>query len=169
MNLLAWVGLTALLLLAVALDLQSRRIPNALTVAAGLFALALNAALPAGTGLFAAGNNGGHGVLMALGAVAAALAVGVLLWRVGLFGAGDAKLLAASAAFVGWGGVTLLLLTTLLAGGLLALAWMAMRRVPAISGLVSGDQRLPYSVAVAIGAITTALTLQLGVTYFTFV
>ena len=60
-----------------------------------------------------------------MGGMAAALmlALGALLWRIGLWGAGDAKWLAVLAGHAGPDGVWPLLCWTLLAGGVLALVW----------------------------------------------
>jgi prepilin peptidase CpaA len=167
---IAWGALLVMLGLAAANDLESRRIPNVLIVSAVGVALLLQVLSPTGGGFFAATRPGGQGLVLAGGATLIALLIGIMLWQLRLFGAGDAKLLAACAAWLGWGAVLPLYLFTLLSGGALALAWLAWRWWTTRAGRAPPpDRRLPYSVAVAIGAITTALTLQLGVTNFTFV
>jgi prepilin peptidase CpaA len=104
--------------------------------------------------------------LMATGqtlAVAGALfLVGFLLWRMGGLGGGDVKLLVAAAFFVGPDGIIVLLVGTVLAGGVLALVHLAVgAMLPAVTGLVAhsalpasagGRRSIPYGVAIATGA-----------------
>jgi prepilin peptidase CpaA len=152
-----WIGLAALLALLVAAsatDLRARRIPNVLVATGAILGLGLQAALPAGRGLFEPSAPGSIGLGAALLAGIVLLAAGMLLWRAGLFGAGDAKLLAAVGPFVGPAGVLPVLLYTLLAGGLLALAGAAARATPALR---TGAIRLPYALAIAGGALTYAI------------
>lgn len=102
----------ALIALAAAIDLRSRRIPNVLVIAAFLLVLAGSpdrADALAGAALAA-------GPLFALAA-----------FRPGAMGMGDAKLAAAAGAVVGLSGVSMLLLATALLGGALAV-FVTMRR-----------------------------------------
>ncbi len=105
---LAWsaLGLTAV---AMAFDLRSREIPDAVPLALAGVALAA-----AGTGTHPAGVQG-----MLLGA-AIGLGVGVIAFGVGAFGGGDAKLIAALGACLGATVLVRVLLLAALAGGLLA-------------------------------------------------
>ena len=162
---IGWGALLALLVAAGAADLRTRRIPNLLVTAGALLGLGLQATLPAGRGLFEPSAPGGIGIGAALLAMVVLLAVGMLLWRAGLFGAGDAKLLAAVGPYVGLTGVLPVLLYTLLAGGVVALVaslWRHARQwiaptVPAAaypSGLA--PSRLPYALAIAAGAVAHA-------------
>lgn len=163
-----WIGMGALIgLLAVAsaIDLRTRRIPNALVLTGALLGLGLQAALPAGRGLFDAFAPGGIGLSAALLAGVVMLAAGMLLWRGGLFGAGDAKLLAALGPYVGPAGVLPVLLYTLVAGSVLALAalawhqghlWLATRaRLPRAARPRPRPQ-LPYALAITAGTFAHA-------------
>lgn len=146
-------------------DATERRIPNAVVFPGTAVALAI-ASTPEGAGL--AGS---------LGGLATALALGIPLRALRYVGAGDAKLLAAAGAFVGFPQVIPLIAYTLLAGGALAIGWaLARGRLRAVLGNVAdgvragavtmlsarriprGDDfrvepdRLPYAMAIAIGA-----------------
>jgi prepilin peptidase CpaA len=136
--------LAALLGAACWTDLRTRRIPNALVVSGAAAGLGLQAMLPAGQGLFAAHAAGAIGAPAALAALALLGLAGLLLWRARLFGAGDAKLLAAVGVYVGPAGALPLLLGTLVSGG--ALALLALMRRSAT--------RLPYALAIAAGSAT---------------
>lgn len=96
------------------------------------------------------------GVHLGVGAVM--LIAGFALFAAGLFGGGDAKLLAASAVWFGWSGLFRYVFLVALLGGLLALAVLGLRRVAptrAWSGqewlikLRSGAHGIPYGVAIA--------------------
>ncbi len=93
-----------------------------------------------------------------LGAGAVMLIVGFALFAAGVFGGGDAKLIAASALWFGWSGLFRYVVLVALIGGLLALIILGLRRFarnPAGSGpewlnkLRSGDHGIPYGVAIA--------------------
>jgi prepilin peptidase CpaA len=94
-----------------------------------------------------------------------ALAIGVLLFGRGLLGGGDVKLLAALALWFDLGGALAFAIYTAIAGGILALALMGVRRMlPA--GMTSDEGWLllrrrgpiPYGLAIASGAL---LAIQL--------
>lgn len=152
-----WIGggaLVALLVAASVIDLRTRLIPNTLVVAGALVGLGLQAALPAGRGLFDASVPGAIGLSPALLAGVVLLVAGVLLWRVRLLGAGDAKLLAAIGPYVGPAGVLPVLLYTLMAGGVLALATALYTRLRAArpsAELIAAPLQLPYALAIAAG------------------
>lgn len=167
-SLAAGLLLVALLATACTVDWRERRIPNAL-VAAGLLAgLAWQALAPAGAGPFDADHPGAVGLGAASAGVALMLVATLVLWKARLFGAGDAKLLVAVAAFGGPADTAPVLLATLLAGGLLALAgmvhigWRLRGATPASSSgtpalhLLSAT-RLPYSLAIAAGTFVAAV------------
>ena len=126
------------LMLAAGWDLASRTIPNILAgtiavAAAGLLLVAAPGSLPS------------H-----CAAASAVLAVGAVLFALRLWGAGDAKLLAASAVIFGGKGLLLLIVGTAMAGGVLALLCLAARMLPPSAGrAVAG---IPYGVAIACGA-----------------
>ena len=139
----AWAILAALLFAAVVADLRTRRIPNRLVAAGALSAMAQQALLPLGPHPAVGPLYGTPGVFMGGMAAALMLATGALLWRIGLWGAGDAKWLAVLAGHAGPDWVWPLLCWTLLAGGVLALVWK----------LASRPNPMPYAVAIAAGEL----------------
>jgi len=158
-----WLVLLACAI-AVATDLRSRRIPNALTAGLALAALGLHATQ--GVGPF----------FMALGTLLAVLFTGFIFFSFGWLGGGDVKLLAAGAAALGFPDVVPFLIYTSIGGGLLALI------VAAATGRLGGVLNsvalllrpfthkgtvaiapknpimLPYAVAIAFGAVAVALS-----------
>lgn len=133
-------------------DVLSRRIPNWLTllIALSFFPLALAASLPWATILIHAGT--GCGLLL----------IGFLVFSLGLFGGGDAKLLAAAGVWFGLAGLAPFLTMTVLAGGLLSvgvLVWSVVRFDAELKD--SGLSRrlgwlkpsIPYGYAIAAGAL----------------
>lgn len=145
-GLLVWAGLS---------DLRRYLIPNA--------AVGLIAAL----GLVYQGQVGGPlgAALLIAGSV---LAVGFIGYATRLFGAGDAKLLAAVALLAGPSEILAFLTQTLLLGGGLALLWLAAR--PLRHGLVLAGfdlaaepaRRLPYGLAIAGGGLLLIARLWPG-------
>jgi prepilin peptidase CpaA len=152
--------LAAILLAAAALhDLATRTIPNALCLGIAL----CGAALAAGSGRL------GPSLLAALAVFAAALA----LWLRRHLGGGDVKLLAACALLVPAAHVPFLLMRIAIAGGALALLYLALARLvpPPPPGPARGRCRLPrierwrlhrgaplpYAVAIAAGTALTCL------------
>ncbi|MDX5361659.1 MAG: prepilin peptidase [Alphaproteobacteria bacterium] len=136
-------------------DLASFRIPNLMSV---LLALAF---LPFA---FAAGMGWADiGIAYALGA--GVLVVGFGLFSFGIVGGGDAKLLAASAIWIGASDFLLYLVAVTLAGGALCLVLLLARRTPfpaswLKSGWISrllrpddGARDVPYAVAMAGGLL----------------
>ncbi len=113
-----WVAVPAIAVAAVATwaDVRTRRIPNRLTGPALLLGIALNWAV---AGLPGAGR-------AALGAL---IAGGLLVpgWLLGWMAAGDVKLVAAMGAFLGYPASLIMVLLSLMAGGVLALV-EALRR-----------------------------------------
>lgn len=147
-DLLALVAI-GLFAAAAAQDLARRRIANRLVLA-----LAVAAVLRIGFGLVAGAE------VTPVKDMAAALAVfggGVAAFHFGVFGGGDAKLLAAGALWTGAASVGAYLLATALAGGLLALGFL----IWAARSRGQGGERpriaLPYGVAIsAAGILATA-------------
>jgi prepilin peptidase CpaA len=151
------LGCFATLVIVAALkDLSSFTIPNWISIALAL------AFIPAA---LAALTVGAHFDKLAWSIAAA---FGVLVLAVGMFtlgwiGGGDAKLMAASALWVGPAGLAPFALYTGLAGGALALILVAMRsawlRPLAEAGpawarrLATPGEAAPYGVAIAIGAL----------------
>lgn len=132
-------------------DLVRYEIPNVLSVAlvAGFALLAVALPPPVIIDHVLVG-------LTVLGAMA-------LLFAAGVCGGGDAKLLAATALWMGWVRLPEFLLLTALAGGALALALLASRRLAASRLLVATGARprrlfakasgVPYGVAIAVAGL----------------
>lgn len=90
------------------------------------------------------------------------IVIGFFLFAINIFGGGDAKLLAATAPWIGLSGLALFLLNVALAGGILALFLIIFRKAPALPiyaqapWLLRLHQRpkdIPYAVAIAIGGL----------------
>ena len=110
------------MLIAVACDLRTRRIPNPLVVAGIALGLLFQAVTPTGSGLFAASAGAASFGSALLGGVLG-LAMFMPFYALRAFGAGDVKLLAMAGVWLGAGSVLWAGLWTLVAGGLLSLAW----------------------------------------------
>ncbi len=137
---------------AAARDVTSYEIPNWISLA--VVANFLAAALAGSVDLSVVGWH--------LSAGAVVLLVGAFLFFAGVFGGGDAKLLAACAVWVGWAGLANFLVTVALIGGALALLVLAARRLdfpPSwtragwLQRLRACDKGVPYAVAIGLGAI----------------
>jgi len=153
----------ALVSVAVVTDLRSHRIPNWLNLAGAAAALLLQ------TALLGASAGAWHWFT----GLAAGLVPFLLLYLLGAVGAGDAKLMAAIGACVGPAAMPMILLGTLLAGGVLAitvmiarrharrtlqamfstLLWMPYTVAPAATARTQTTARLPYAVAIAAGVL----------------
>jgi prepilin peptidase CpaA len=142
---------------AAAIDVRTRRIPNLLTGAAALAALAVH--VPAGP----------IAVVTALGAMIAAFVFASIAFSAGWFGGGDVKLIAACCGFASFPGSIALVLYVLVAGALLALVTAAVRGrlvalVHSTAALTTRGARLentmllPYGVAIAAGSAAYALS-----------
>lgn len=141
-----------LIIVAGAGDALAMRIPNWLTalIAIAFFPMALITGMPlAAFGLHVAVGFG-------------FFAVGFTFFSLGLFGGGDAKLLAAAALWLGWPDLVTFLVMTAFAGGVLALAVGAWSLVKINSEITEGSlfrrfgavkPDVPYGYAFAIGAI----------------
>lgn len=147
-----------LLAIAALRDLESRRIPNAVTgtlLASGVVAQAL---------LF-----GARAALAATAAVAIAGAIHAVPWTLRLLGGGDLKLAAGAAAWIGLEQLPVFLLATALLGGVVSLAAVADRlrlraRSPlaTLAGLrgslaAARGTPVPYGVAIAAGALVALI------------
>jgi prepilin peptidase CpaA len=123
-------------------DVRYRTIPNSLN--ASLAVLGLGVSWYTG---------GGGGVAMAATHFALALAIGLAVYAMKMWGGGDAKFYAATAAWFPLRDFPSLLIAISLAGLLLLIGWFAtkrFRRGESAAGL-KGD--LPYGLAVAAGGI----------------
>ena len=92
------------------------------------------------------------------------LVVGFSLFSLNLFGGGDAKLLAASAPWIGMSAMVIFLYKVALMGGLLALALLMFRKTPLLPVYAHSDwimklhqsgKHIPYGVAIAAGGLWT--------------
>ncbi len=97
-------------------------------------------------------------IVWLLGAGATLLIAGFALFAARIIGGGDAKLLAASAVWIGWPDLFQFVMLVSLMGGLLALIILGLRRVAPprawnrqkwFMDLRSGDHGIPYGVAIA--------------------
>jgi len=162
------VGAVLVALVGAVTDIRSARIPNRLTYTALLAALPLRTALLGLAGL----KSGIIGMLVAGGLF-------LLLYTLGAMGGGDMKLMAAVGAWVGSTQVMTLILAAALAGGVLAIGRIIFRNMvgqtlrntmqliyyrltsglqphPELNVKSSGSQRVPYGVAIAVGALFCA-------------
>jgi len=155
---LAWAGpvlFTLILLTAAGSDIARRKIPNAAVLSLmGVYALELALRL--------APTAWGSG----LAAAAIVFVVTYGLYHFNVFGAGDAKLFSAAALFAGLEHLAMLVVLTTLAGGLIAVGFLVFRPGRAIRAMSTrgrserergGKTGIPYGVAIAIGAVATAL------------
>lgn len=150
------------LLVAAGWDIATYTIPNRVVVILGV------------SGLVALGLTAGsvHAALHVLGVALVVLMVGALMFFVHLWGAGDAKLLAVVALWVGPKGLPVLVFWTVMVGGLLAFVLLVARRLrffnksrlkPWCAGLLSSVQGVPYGVAIAVGGIVAFFSHHNGV------
>jgi prepilin peptidase CpaA len=168
------VGALVLVALAAREDIVRNRVSNNLNGAALLTALLLGVTAGGAEGLV----NSAGGALAGCGAL-------LPFYLLRGMGAGDVKLMAAAGAFLGPGAALLAAALSLIAGGVLALAYVAWRLVQPRAGgpaslvighaLPSGTaaaisivrkERFPYAVAIAAGvAVTLFLEGSLGNLY----
>ena len=159
--------LVAALLAAVATDLRSRRIPNALSLAALLAGLGWQCVTA-----------GGGGLASGIGGAAAGLLCFLPFYVRRAMGAGDVKWMAAIGSFLGFESALLAAAFALIAGGLVALGYLVWRALRGAAGAVrSGDvasapaaaivqatlarrERLPFAMPIAIGAFAVLLIEQ---------
>jgi prepilin peptidase CpaA len=141
---LALVALACVLWAAVC-DVRVFEIPDSLTIILLVTA--------AGYGLVTPGFNW----LSHLAAPALFFAIGLLLFARGWMGGGDIKLMTGIAAWTGLGQLLPQLLATAIAGGLVTLLLLLVRKAAAGRGpettprLFHADAPIPYAVAIAIG------------------
>lgn len=140
---LAGLGILAALLASAAWhDVRTYRIPNFISVTGAGLALALHALLPAGTGL--AGASPGA---LGLGSSVAGLLVGLVpmlvLYLFNAVGAGDAKLMGMTGAFLGPTDALGALLATAIAG--MALALVCALRARAVRRMMGNFALIGYS------------------------
>ena len=129
-------------------DIRFRTIPNVFN--------ALMAIVGLGATWFA---HGIPGVGFSLAHLAVALAAGLALYALGVWGGGDAKFYAASAAWFELGDFPLLALSIALSGLIVLIVWFGGRQVRKPARRDRGKKELPYGVAIALGGIV-ALALR---------
>jgi len=150
---------SALMLIYIALvlygawsDARTLRIPNwvSLALLAAFFPTAIVAGMPL------------ENMAWHLACGVAVLVAGIALFAFGLFGGGDAKLLAACALWVGWPEVTWLIGAVILVGGVLSILVILLRKglglwpnwlVNAAKGLFEPGKAVPYGIAITTGAL----------------
>jgi prepilin peptidase CpaA len=145
---LVLVALIVAGMLASWFDIRERRLPNWLCVAVAV------------AGLISATLDGGATALgwQALHATIA-LVVGMGLFAARIVGGGDAKYYAATATWFGLSLGLQLLVNVALCGFLVLAVWAIARRAKGLAVFQRGESneaRLPYGVAIALGAIATA-------------
>ncbi len=142
----------SLMVIIAAYDLATMTIPNWVSVALAMGFLLL--APLAGMDIFEIAIHG-------------AVAMGILvitftLFALGYIGGGDAKVMAASALWIGWGDLLPYLVTVSLLGGLLTLGILLFRQIPLpkvlitqpwISRLHDSNTGIPYGIAIALGGL----------------
>jgi prepilin peptidase CpaA len=164
-NLVAGCVFTLVLLVACVSDLRTRRIPN--TVVLTLLVLG------------AAYSTAALGLQAGISHVATGFAVGLLLWLpfwlLGWLGAGDVKLFAGGAAWLGAWGALQAAGVAAIAGAILSIVWLGWQRgvrvafeksfiamvhprvLTSASAAVNSRRRLvPYGVALAVGLLVVA-------------
>lgn len=135
-------------------DVRLRIIPNwlcALVLAGGLIFALVSGGWPS------LGSAAMHFVLALLG--------GMLLFAAGVIGGGDAKYYAAVAAWFSLRDGLFLFVSVALCGLFVLVGWFLARRLTAARSLGPGVQdsyaKLPYGVAISLGAVVSALSLAL--------
>lgn len=149
-------------LIAAITDLRTRRVPNVLVGALFLSGLALSIVA------------GWQHALADLAITAVIVLAGTFAFSLRLIGGGDVKLLAAAAGTLGYPSGGNFLLLTLLCGGVVAIAFSALRgrlgatftnvramALPVFAGVAPARPQtglaMPYAVAIFAGALCTAL------------
>ncbi len=137
----------ACVIAAMVWDVLTFEIPDLLSIALGVLAIAYGLVTP------------GFAWWSHIGATALVFGVGLFIFSQGWMGGGDIKLLTGIAAWAGLGGLALQLTAIALAGGGLALVLMVLRNglplaVPEpdrLPRVLRRDAPLPYAAAIAIG------------------
>lgn len=155
--LLALIVFAGLLIYAAASDVTSYTIPNWVSIAlvVGFTALALALGMP--------WQELGWHFLFGF----AVLIVGFFLFQARVFGAGDAKLIAATALWTGIAAFTPFIFWTAAVGGLLAASLLAARQFikqtetnpPFVNRLLKEQQGIPYGLAIMAGGLMSTPVL----------
>jgi prepilin peptidase CpaA len=150
-NVLSDIVLVIATLCAAVIDVRVRRIPNALTAALAVIAVGIHASRSVAD------------AALAIVAGLAAFALGAIVFRLGWFGGGDVKLLAAACALISLPNCVALVAAILAMGAILALASATMqgrliallRSTASVAAHGAPTERfaLPYGVAIAAGSV----------------
>jgi prepilin peptidase CpaA len=157
LEILPLAAFVALLLIAAGSDVATMTIPNWVSIA--LAAAFPVAALITGMPLQAIGLHLLFGFLV--------LAIGFLMFQVGLMGGGDAKLIAAGAVWTGFGAFLPFALGTVVTGGVIALLLLMVRsrvkpaeaRPAFVNRLLKPRGGVPYGVAIMVGGLAALSAL----------
>ncbi|MCK5296368.1 MAG: prepilin peptidase [Alphaproteobacteria bacterium] len=135
---------------AACIDIISYTIPNWISV---LIVLAFPVAV------IVSGSDIG-GVITGLSVGAVFMIAGAVLFFTGIFGGGDAKLLAAVSVWVGWEQTYSFIINIALAGGVLSILILISRKIfkkrtpwKWATKLLSDDMGVPYGVAITVAAL----------------
>jgi prepilin peptidase CpaA len=153
MPLSIWLVLAACLVAAY-FDIRTRRISNWLTGGLATAALVVHAF------------GGVRSLALTIAIMAIATLIGGLLYSRGGIGGGDVKLVIAASGMLGYPDCISFLLYSALAGGLVAIGYLALRGKRLLGSVAGGSQtildggrqRMPYAVAFALGATTLSLS-----------
>lgn len=132
-------------------DVRFRTIPNLLNAAIGILGLAAAWLL-----------TGGDGALMSLAHLAIALAIGMVAYALKMWGAGDAKFYAASAAWFSLGDFPRLIFAISISGLVVLVVWFGTQKLWQPEVAAGAKRELPYGVAIAAGAILTMALRLIG-------
>ena len=130
-------------------DIRFRTIPNLLNI--------LLAAVGLGVLWYV---SGGTAAALGLAHFAVALIAGMLLYALRMWGGGDAKFYAATAAWFELWDFPRLAIAIALAGLVLLIAWFGIAQIRRLPKRDKKNRELPYGVAIAIGGMGT-LALEL--------
>ena len=139
MALTAHILLAGSLLVAAIADLARREIPDTCSIAIVGAALLLALAEP----------QHWRDALIAASAGIVLFGAGAVLFAKGIWGGGDAKLVGALGAWIGWSGVPGFLLATAIFGGAVSLLVLLLRPAQRFVPWLAADRGVPYGVAIA--------------------
>ncbi len=150
MQIAGTIVLVLFAVIAAWLDVVARRLPNALCLAVALAGLGFGFAA---AGAVPTASAAAHSVI--------ALLVGMLLFRFGMIGGGDAKFYAGCAAWFALPQGLALLGLVSVSGLVLVVVWFTWRRMSPKdrSGETRAFAMVPYGVAVAVGAVAARVLL----------
>jgi prepilin peptidase CpaA len=153
-----YVGYVILFTIAALSDIVRFTIPNAVVLALAALFCAISIVVPIGTDWL------GH-----VGSLGLMLAIGVPAYRFRVLGAGDVKLIAAGALWVGWEQLPTYVTYVAIAGAVLGLGLMVARSATAsllshhprgsavaLPRLLVWGEGIPYGVAIAAGSVVIA-------------